>query len=238
VRTALVVVILLGAAVRPVAAQAPGPVESKPPADPVLEKAGEVPPKLPDRTAQPSSCDPAEAADLYAHLDRESTRARNWNITWGVIFGGAALGSLGVAVSGKLPDLETGLYVSAGKAGIGALARLILPLRIPVPELTGDACTDVATLRKALEHAAKRERGNFFLNHVGGIAVNAAGAWIIWKYNGWGQALLSVAIGYPIGVISNYTGPRASWHRYRERTWGVGVVPQQTGWLVVAGGSF
>jgi hypothetical protein len=237
VRTALVVVLLLGAAGRLAAAQAADPVESKPPADPVLEKAGEVPPKLPDKTA-PSSCDLAEAADLYAHLDRESTRARNWNITWGVIFGGASLGSLGAAVSGKLPNLETGLYVSAGKAGIGALARLILPLRIPVPALTGDACTDVAALRKALEHAARRERGNFFLNHAGGIAVNTAGALIIWKYEGWGQALLSVALGYPIGLISNYTAPRASWHRYRERTWGAGVVPQQTGWLVVAGGSF
>jgi hypothetical protein len=233
----LAAIVLLGLVVRSAAAQDPGPVESKPPADPVLENAGEVPPKLPEPTA-PSSCDPAEAADLHAHLEREARRARKWNITWGVIFGVASIGSLSAAVSGGFPELETGLYVSAGKAGIGSLSRIILPLRIAVPELTGEACTDVATLRKALAVAAKRERGNFFLNHAGGIAVNAAGALIIWKYGTGGQALLSVAIGYPIGLLSNYTGPRASWQRYRERTWGVSVVPQQTGWLVVAGGSF
>jgi hypothetical protein len=192
--------------------------------------------------ARPASaqtpCDPGEAAELRTHLEGQASHARKWNIAWAVTFGAAAVGSATVGLINPLPDMQTGLYVSAGKASIGAAARLILPLRIPLPAPDPDPCTDVAALRKALALAAKRERGNFYLNHIGGILVNGGGAAIIyWKTDSIGQALLSVAIGYPVGLISNYTGPRGSWKLHRERAWTVGVVPQQDGWALTLGGA-
>jgi hypothetical protein len=185
-----------------------------------------------------STCDPQEVAELRTHLENESRKAHKWNVAWAAIFGTAAVGSAVVAVINPLPDLQNGLYVSAGKATVGALGRIVLPLRIPLPDATGDACTDLALLRKAVAEAARREKGNFYLNHAGGLVVNAAGAVILWKYGTLGQAGLSVATGYPVGLLSNYTAPRGSWHLYRERasTWNVGVVPQQNAWLLTVGG--
>ena len=226
----------------PVAAQGADPVAAPPVEAPAAEAPAEAPVGEAPAAEVPApivgACDASEAAELRAHLEAERRRARKWNFAWAGIFGAASISTLAFGLSGQVPDLETGLYVSSGKAGIGALARLILPLRIPVPDPLPDPCAEVASLRKALALAAKRERQNFFLNHIGGILVNGGGALIIWKYQSGGQALLSVAIGYPIGLLSNYTGPRRSWHRYRERTWSVGVAPTQTGWLVGAGGTF
>lgn len=188
-----------------------------------------------------TACDLAEAAELRAHLEGQASHARKWNIAWALIFGGAAVGSAVVGYADPFPELQTGLYVSAGKASIGALGRIILPLRIPVPDPNPDACTDVATLRKAVALAAKRERQNFWLNHVAGALVNGGGAAIIyWKTDSVGQALLSVAIGYPVGLLSNYTAPRGSWrfHREREATWTATVMPHEHGWTLGVAGAF
>src|SRR5262245_60202951 len=93
-----------------------------------------------------AACDPTEAEQLRAHLERQSDRARNWNIIWGAVFGTAAIGTFTVAVTDAIPDLTPGLYASSGKATIGALGRLILPLRIPVPPVDADTCTEIANL--------------------------------------------------------------------------------------------
>lgn len=189
-----------------------------------------------------ATCDPTEAATLRAHLERESDRARNWNIIWAAVFGTAAIGSLTVAVTDAIPELTTSMYVSSGKASIGAFGRLILPLRIPLPPIDNDPCVDIANLHKAIKEAARRERGNFYLNHLAGILVNGAGAMIIWKYDTGGKAALSVATGYPVGLLSNYTAPRASWHMYRDADWSVTVTPPQsaanTPWMLTLGGGF
>jgi hypothetical protein len=207
------------------------------PADEVLEKAGEI-------GTQPApvatTCDPAEATELRAHLEQQARHARNWNLIWGAIFATSAAGSAAVGYINPAPELQVGFYTSAGKASIGALGRFILPLRIPVPPPNPDVCADVAALHKAIALAAKREKGNFYLNHIAGILVNGAGALIIWKYADGGQALLSVATGYPVGLLSNYTAPRGSWHLYRERqtTWTTTVVRHEHGWTLGIAGSF
>jgi hypothetical protein len=226
VRGALVVLLLLA---QPAGAQTPG--------DRVLEKSGDAGMSTPPVA---SSCDPKEVEELRDHLDGQARHARTWNIAWAAIFGGAAVGTFTVALANPFPDLQVGLYASAGKASIGALGRVILPLRIPRPELTGDACTDAAALRKAVKAAAKRERGNFWLNHIGGALVNGAGALVIWKYSSGSQALLSIATGYPVGLLSNYTAPRGSWHLYRERkaTWAPIVSARENGWSVGVAGAF
>jgi hypothetical protein len=221
VRGALLVLVLLG---RPVAAQAPTQL---PPLQTVV---AEPPPA--------AGCDPREAAELRALLEREASHARKWNIAWASIFGAAAVGTLGVGLANPFPDLQTGLYVSSGKATIGALARLLMPLRVPVPPPNSDPCADVEALRTAVAVTAKRERRNFWINHIGGILVNGGGALIVWKYRNGSQALLSIGIGYPIGLISNYTGPRKVWTYFREHNWTVTVQPQpqQGAWLLTLGG--
>ena len=188
-------------------------------------------------TAQTSPCDPHEAEELRAHLTHEQHRARVWNLAWGITFTAAAVGTFAVGYANPVPELQDGLFVSAGKATVGALGRWIVPLRIEVPAATGDACADLALLRRALRSAARREKGNFWLNHVGGLLVNGAGAAILWWRGSPSQGLLSMATGYPVGVLSNYTAPRASWHRYRERTWSIAVVPRADGWFVSLGGA-
>jgi hypothetical protein len=234
-RCALVLLILLG---RSAAAQAPA---ERKPSDRVLEKAGDVGPHKLAQPPPPTTCDPAEAAELRAHLERESHKAHVWNVSWAAIFGGAAIGSLAVGLANPFPKLQTGLYVSAGKAAIGAGGRLILPLRIPIPPPNSDVCADIEALRTAVKVAAKREKGNFYLNHVAGILVNGGGALIVWKYGTGGQALLSIAIGYPVGLLSNYLAPRNSWHYFREHDWTITVQPQAQpqspgAWLLTVGG--
>lgn len=189
--------------------------------------------------AQPA-CDPHEAAELRAHLTEARHNARTWNTVWGVAFTASAVGSFALAISDVKPELTAGAYVSGAKASVGALARWIMPLHVEVPEPSADPCADVAALRMAVTRAAKQERAAFYLGHVGGLAINAAGFVIIWKEATLGQAILSVAIGYPVGLLSNYTMPRSTWHLWRERDWSVVVVPPTSAehaWLLTLGGS-
>jgi hypothetical protein len=192
----------------------------------------------PDAPSAPGACDEREADELRKHLMREEHRASRWNLAWRWTFTAASVGSFAVAIADPFPEMRDGLYVSGAKAGIGALARWILPLRVDVPEVNADVCADVIALRKAVASTAKRERGLFIMGHIGGLALNIGGAAIIWYRGSLGQAALSVAVGYPVGLLSNYTMPRGSWQMHRERTWTVGVVPQQDGWLVTAAGAF
>ena len=52
--------------------------------------------------------------------------------------------------------------------------------------------------------------------------------------------LLSIATGYPVGLLSNYTGPRGSWKLYREReaTWAPIISAREDGWTVGVAGAF
>lgn len=187
--------------------------------------------------AQPA-CDAREAEELRAHLAHEARRAAQWNLVWRVGFTAAAAGSFAVAIVDPVPEYRDSTYVSGGKAAIGALARWVMPLRVEVPEPGLDTCADLVALRKAVAQAAKRERDLFYMGHVGGLLVNLGGAAIIWQRAGFGQAALSVAIGYPIGLLSNYTMPRRSWQLVRDRSWTAGVVPAPGGgWLVTVGGA-
>ncbi len=191
----------------------------------------------------------AEATELRDHLTSERGTANTWNAAWRWIFTGAAVTTAVVGYIDPFPsaNLQHGLYGSAGKATIGALARWILPLNIHVPAVNADSCTDVAQLRKEVKRVAHKERGMFWLGHIGGMLVNLGGAAYVYYYDGLGKAALSVAIGYPVGVLSNYTMPRRSWKLYREReaSWTVttvGVLPRRadegSGWVLGVAGSW
>lgn len=188
--------------------------------------------------AAPTTCDVREVEELRAHLAHQARRASTWNFAWKWTFTAAAVGSTAVALADPFPELRDGLYVSGGKAAIGALGRWILPLKIDVPAPDPDPCTDLARLREVLAKAAKHQRALFLTNHIGGLAVNLAGAGILWYRGSPSQALLSFATGYPVGLLSTYTMPRGSWHRHRERLWTATVVPHEHGWVVTFAGAF
>lgn len=187
--------------------------------------------------ARPAHACEQEAAELRAHLEHEVPRANLWNWAWRITFSVAAVGSLSVAIANPLPELRDGLFVSAGKATIAAAARWIMPLDIEVPPATADPCADVAALRAEVTRIAKKERRFFWLGHIAGVVLNAAGAIIIAERGSVDQGLLSVAVGYPVGLLSNYTMPRATWGLWRERSpeWNIAVVPRSDGWLLTVG---
>ncbi len=178
-----------------------------------------------------ASCE-AEAAELRAHLELEACKAFRWNTLWAIAFGAAATAQLGFALGEVSPTggtfdraTEETLYVGATKATIGVLARVTMPLRISVPATSGDACAQVTILRAALAEAGRRERRSFWLTHLGGTALNLAGAGFLTARHGLTTGAISFAISYPVGPASAYTQPRGSWKHWRARrsTWVVGV---------------
>jgi hypothetical protein len=192
--------------------------------------------------AQPQDCQ-AEATTLRARLLEDARHARRWNTGWLLGFGAASAGQLALAVTSTNPlgtfdqDFKETLYVGAAKAGVGVVGHLLFPLRIEVPVAASDACADRDALRRALAEAARHERATFWLNHVGSFAVNLAGAIVLAERRSWQVGAASAALGYPVGLLSVYTAPRASWHEWRDReaSWTIGASATGTGaslWLI------
>lgn len=186
-----------------------------------------------------------EATQLRAHLVEEKRRAFRWNYGWAIAFGAAAVGQLTLAVTETKPlgtfdrDYEETLYVGAAKATIGVLARVVLPLHVDVPAAAADPCVDVVALRAALEEAGRRERRSFWLTHLGGTALNLAGAALLTYRRSFKVGAISFAISYPVGPANAYTQPRRSWHLWRERRvqWQLGMSGGET-WTAWVGGSW
>ncbi|HEX4454995.1 MAG TPA: hypothetical protein VH143_29245 [Kofleriaceae bacterium] len=152
---------------------------------------------------------PARADDrcdaLRVRLAREHDRAFRWNLAWGVGLGAAALVQAGAApLIGNREQRDT-LYVGAVESAIGAGASLVTPLRVT-------AATTCADLDAALVDAGHRERGAFYLDHVGGIVVNLGGALVLAHYTTTANAAIAFAIGYSIALVRTYTMPRWAWH--------------------------
>jgi hypothetical protein len=189
------------------------------------------------RPAKAGPC--GDASALRAELEHESERAGQWNLAWRIGFTGTAVGQLALAASGTLGhDDAQAAWVGGVKSSLGALTQWFSPLRIDVPAATGDACAESAALRAAAERAARDERRTFWLSHLGGLAVNIGGALVLAERASWKTGLLSFAIGYPVGLLSTYTMPRASWHRVREPAWTANIVASQAQCALVVGGSF
>ncbi|HEU0030602.1 MAG TPA: hypothetical protein VFQ53_08215 [Kofleriaceae bacterium] len=172
-----------------------------------------------DATA--ATCDD-EAAALRDHLTSEGRRARIWNTAWAIGFGAAAVGQLALAWTETQPfgtfddDDKEQMYVGASKATLGMAARVILPLRVRVPDATPDACADVVALRAAVEEAGRRERRSVILTLVGGTTVNVAGGLLLWHRRNFETGAISFAIGVPFGPLSAFTQPRRSWRMWKE----------------------
>ena len=144
-------------------------------------------------------------------------RAAKWSLAWTATFAIAAVGSAGTAAFapsnwiGK--DTRAGLYVTAAKATVGVLAKLLDPLSINVEGLCGDRHPASAKVRHAfLVEAAQRERHTLILNVFGGLAVNTIGLLYLGYGRGaWESAWVSFGIGSAVGVASALTAPVQSW---------------------------
>ncbi len=191
---------------------------------------------LPHRAAgEPCS----DAGALRAELEHESARVDRWVLAWRIVYSAAALGELGIAASGVAShDNTLSSWVGGGKSTLAALGFWVTPLRIKLPPATGDACYDRAALREAAARAADDERDAFWTAHIGGLIVNAGATLLLAEITSWKTGLLSFATGYPVGLLSTYTMPRASWGRVREPAWTASVVADGRRYGLVVAGAF
>ena len=149
-------------------------------------------------------------------------RAAKWNLAWTATFAIAALGSAGTAAFAPgdwfAKDTRAGLYLTAAKATVGVLAKLLDPLSINVEGLCGDHHPASANVRHAfLVETARRERHTLILNVFGGLAVNTAGLLYLGYGRGaWESAWISFGIGSAVGVGSALTAPVESWILKRQ----------------------
>ena len=187
-----------------------------------------------------------DADALRAHLTSQAHGVRMWNTLWAIGFGAAAAGQFALAATETNPlgpfdrDFEESLYVGGVKATIGFASRVVMPLRVDIPGPDADRCRELAQLRASLTTIAKKERQTFWLTHLGGLALNLAGAAVLWERRSFVVGVLSFATSFPIGPISAYTMPRGSWHRWRDEhaAWSIAVTPRADGWSLGVAGAF
>ncbi|HUH03314.1 MAG TPA: hypothetical protein VML75_15055 [Kofleriaceae bacterium] len=181
-------------------------------------------------------------AELRGLLEDQARRSRTWNITWTIGYGAAAAGQLAFAVKPEWapididPDMQKSLYIGAIKASIGMVSRMIIPLRAiqPDPDIA-EPCAGATAAEEALRITARKQKVSFWLNHLGGVAVNLSGALVLGiKYDAWGAAASSFALGYAVGLLNGYTQPDGAWKEpRRQRSSTVTVAPLPNGLAIV-----
>lgn len=167
--------------------------------------------------AIPASADcGSEAAELRHHLTLELHRADAWNTAWALGFAAATVGQLALVEAKVNPigpfddDFKASLRVGAIKSGLGAAARVLLPLQFSIPAPVADACADVRALHRAVARAGFKERRSIWLTLIAGTAMNLAGSIYLWSTHDFGTAAQSFLFGVPVGPIHALTQPRAS----------------------------
>jgi hypothetical protein len=200
-------------------------------------------------SVQPVAAEAACATDadrLRSHLVQAERSSFRWNLSWSIVFGAAAAGQLVLAATETNPlgtfdqDSKETLYVGAAKATIGLASRLVFPLRVSLPAPLADRCEELSALRATVQGMAKKQRQVFWLTHLGGTALNLAGALVLWSRRSFSVGALSFLISYPVGITSAYTLPRKTWKLWRAEApgWSVGVMPGRERTLFVMGRAF
>jgi len=177
-----------------------------------------------------------EARALRQHLETAERNAWWWNNVWRVTFAAAAAGQFVLGATRDDRDDREFFYVGATKASVATLSRLILPVSVTVPPVSADACADVLVLRHEVENTGRTERRIFWMSHISAIVSNTVGAiWLGERFSG-SLALRSIAVSYPVGLLSIYTMPTASWHLWREQRARWALAPLDHGlWLGITG---
>ena len=197
------------------------------------------------RDAHAADC-ATDADRLRGHLEQADISTSRWQLAWTIVFTTAAAGQFALALAewnpfGEFDDkYRDTLLVGGTKATIGIGSRLIFPLRAHVPAPNADRCVELAELRKEVTRLGKKERQSFWLTHIGGTALNLAGAGLLWYRHEFKTGAVSFLISWPVGITSAYTLPRKSWKLWREEqsTWTVGIAPSSEQTLLVFSGQW
>ena len=160
-------------------------------------------------------------------------QAATWNLAWTATFVVAAMGSAGYAALAPGDwlgsDSRTALYLTAGKATVGAIAKRVDPLHIDVERLCHDPQPASARARHALlVEAARHESHALILNIFGGLALNTAGLlYLGYGRDAWQTAWISFGVGTTVSVASTLTAPVQSWllRRRLDRSRRIVAVP-------------
>ncbi len=187
-----------------------------------------------------------DADRLRAHLVAVEPAVFRWNTAWTVALGSAAILQFTLAATHTNPfgtfndDFKEAMYVGGAKATIGMLSRIVTPLRVRIPDANADRCAELAALRGSVKKLASQERQSFWLTHIGGFAMNAAGGLILWKRRSFAVGATSFATSLPVGWLIAYTQPRKTWHLYREESpsWTVTVNAGDGGGTLGIAGTF
>jgi hypothetical protein len=152
----------------------------------------------------------AEARAIDDALFADARRAPKWTWWWSIGYVLAGTGAAFVAADAPddwlSSDTRAGLYVTAAKAYVGGLARVLAPLRVPVPRACGD------DRRRLLATAARKERNSAILGVVGGVVLNTGGLlYLGLARDNWRTGALSFATGTVVGLVTLWTIPRRSW---------------------------
>jgi len=174
----------------------------------------------------------AEARAIDDALIEDARRAPKWTWWWSIGYVLAGTGAALIAVDAPDDwlgdDTRAGLYVTAAKAYVGGLARVVAPLRVPVPRTCGD------DRRALIETAGRKERNTAILSVVGGVVLNTGGLlYLGLARDNWRTGALSFATGTVVGLVTLWTIPRRAWRLRRvDRGPTLGLVP-----MVPLGGS-
>jgi hypothetical protein len=158
-----------------------------------------------------------EEREIDDAVCEDSRRSETWNTAWAITFSIAAVGSASYAALAP-PDWlssehRVGFYVTAVKATVGALDKLIDPLRIDVDGLCADHRPASARARQAsLVEVARRERNSLTLSLLGGLTLNTAGLlYLGYERRDWDSAWISFGVGTAVAVAATLTAPVQSW---------------------------
>jgi hypothetical protein len=190
-------------------------------------------------TAAPTELSAGEG-EIDDALCADHLRADKWDEVWAITFAVTAAGSAGYATFAPdgwiWTEHRAALYVTAAKATVGVIGRLVHPLYIDVQGLCLDPHPASSRARHALLFlAAQRERDSLLLNILGGLAINTVGLLYLGYGRGdWESAWTSFGIGTGVGVASAVTAPAQSWllGRRLDRSHHVVAVP-----MIGGGGS-
>jgi hypothetical protein len=175
----------------------------------------------------------ARTSFIEERLRRNSRHALAWQASWTAIYAGGMVVQTGRAVVAESTSERADLIVSASKATIGTLSRVLRPPRAvlgarPLARVAGDSREERVNrllMAEALARYDARQADNRYswIAHTVNIGLNVAGALIVHlAFHDPERAWTSAAIGIAVGELQIWTQPwqpKRAWEAY-QRSYG------------------